>query len=290
MIKTVCFSILLCVCFWGYSQTIPNYSFEDWYTASAGHEDPVSWNTANPTTNVFPIYKITTEKTTDSYDGNYAAKLTSKTIMTFVAPGFITLGDFTIDIWTQETSITGGIDFNLKPDKLKLWYKYIPVGNDMMRIGLWMLRNDGSEIPDTVATALFETHETQNTYSQLIVDIEYRNDFNPEILNIMSVSSNPDNPVAESVLYIDKIELDYNTGIITNNISDFNIYPSPTNNYIFLNNCFNNCKYYIYDLVGKKISENIYTEPINVSEFTNGTYLISVEFNGILHTQKFIKQ
>ncbi|MDD3741271.1 MAG: hypothetical protein PHH30_08515 [Bacteroidales bacterium] len=98
MIKIFTVSIFFFFTIVVYSQNIPNNSFEEWYTAAEGHEDPVSWNTANPTTNVMPIYKVTTEKTDDSYEGSYAAKLTSKTILTFVAPGFITLGDFDIDL------------------------------------------------------------------------------------------------------------------------------------------------------------------------------------------------
>ena len=273
-----------------FSQTIPNNSFDEWHTAEQGHEDPVSWNTANSTTNVMPIYKITTEKTTDSYEGEYAVKLISKTVLTFVAPGFITLGDFDIDLWTQETSITGGIDFNLKPNKLKLWYKYLPIDNDKMRIGMWMLRNDGTDVPDTVATALYESYEPQNNYTELILDIEYRNEYEPEILNIMAVSSNPDDPIAESVLYIDKIELDYNTGIIDETFSDFQVYPNPTSDFIMLNDRFINCNYYISDLNGNKLIQNQYNQLINISNLIEGTYIISVEYYDIIHSQKFIKQ
>lgn len=290
MIKLFCFSIFVSFSVLLFSQNIPNNSFEEWYTATAGHEDPLSWNTANPTTNVSPINKVTTEKSTDSFDGTYAVKLTSKNILTFVAPGFITLGDFDIDLWTQQTSITGGIEFTLKPDKLKLWYKYLPIENDMMRIGLWMLRNDGSDIPDTVATALFDSYETQSTYSQLIIDLEYRNEFSPEILNIMAVSSHPDNPVAGSVLFIDNIELDYCSGIIDLTFSNFDIFPSPGIDYISLNKYFVNCKYKIYDASGRILTDGIFNDFINISYLNMGTYFISVESEGILHTQKFIKQ
>ncbi|MDD3741270.1 MAG: T9SS type A sorting domain-containing protein [Bacteroidales bacterium] len=161
---------------------------------------------------------------------------------------------------------------------------------DMMRIGMWMLRNDGTDIPDTVATALFDSYETQSAYSQLIIDVEYRNEFDPEILNIMAVSSHPDNPVAESVLYIDKIELDYNTGIISNYNSELSVFPCPGINYISLNKIFINCKYQIFDVQGKKTTEGIFVDLIDISNLDLGTYFISVEYKGLLHTQKFIKQ
>ncbi len=155
---------------------------------------------------------------------------------------------------------------------------------------MWMLRNDGTDVPDTVATALYESYEPQNNYTELILDIEYRNEYEPEILNIMAVSSNPDDPIAESVLYIDKIELDYNTGIIDETFSDFQVYPNPTSDFIMLNDRFINCNYYISDLNGNKLIQNQYNQLINISNLIEGTYIISVEYYDIIHSQKFIKQ
>jgi hypothetical protein len=274
-----------------FAQDIPNNSFEQWTVASAGHEDPDSWSTANSTTNVFPINKITTEKTNDSFEGDYAAMLSSKTVLTFVAPGFVTLGDFSIDLWTQVTSITGGIAYNLRPAKLKVWYKYTPATGDNMRIGMWMLRTEGFEVPDTVAIALFNGGDLVSDYTQLIIDVEYRNEFNPELLNIIAVSSNPDGPVAGSVLYIDKFELEYSTGIISNTQSELSIYPNPVCDYLILTDYFNDCSYSIIDINGRVVSKGNYSvnEHIYISDFSNGVYIISVVKDGINHTQKFIK-
>lgn len=166
-----------------YTQVIPNNSFEIWVTATEGHEDPENWSTANSTTNTFPINAVTTEKTEDAYNGSYAAKLTSTAVLTFVAPGFISLGDVDINIWSQEASITGGINFNLYPERLTAYYKYSPAEGDFFRFGMWMLRDDGTDIPDTVATALYNGYDQTTEYTFLSVDVVYRNDFQPEILN-----------------------------------------------------------------------------------------------------------
>ncbi len=292
------FLLLHLICIYGifYGQTIPNNSFEEWYQHSAGHLDPVVWNTANPTTNVFPINKITTERTDDAYDGNYAAKLTSKTVLTFVAPGFITLGEFNINLFTQQTSITGGISFNLKPEKLKLYYKYTPAQGDFFRIGLWMLRNDGTQIPDTVATALFEGSEPKNSFTPLEIELIYRNEFTPEILNIIAVSSNPNTPVAGSVLIVDKIELDY--PIFSElNIYDktkFLIFPNPASDVIYLNDLldFNSVNIIkIFDIQGKEIFkfDNHFENGIDISSLDKGNYIIKVYTSNIIHSQKFIK-
>ncbi|MDD3687482.1 MAG: PCMD domain-containing protein [Bacteroidales bacterium] len=274
-----------------FSQEIPNNSFETWTEASAGHEDPDYWSTANSTTNVFPIYKITTTKTEDAYDGSYAAMLSSQTVLTFVAPGFVTLGDFSIDLWTQVTSITGGIEYTMRPSKLKVWYKYTPAETDNMRIGMWMLRNEGFEVPDTVATALYESGASINEYTQIEIDVEYRNEFNPEILNIIAVSSNPDGPVAGSVLYIDKFELEYSTGIIQESQSVLNVFPNPVTDYILMPEYFSGSNFTITNMGGQIVYKGFYIaeNPILISDFSSGIYVLNVEKNGIIHSQKFIK-
>lgn len=274
-----------------FSQEIPNNSFESWTEAAEGHEDPDSWSTANSTTNVFPIYKITTTKTDDAYDGSYAAMLTSQTVLTFVAPGFVTLGDFSIDLWTQVTSITGGIDYTMRPSKLKVWYKFTPAETDNMRIGMWMLRTEGFEVPDTVATALFESGANIQEYTQVEIDVEYRNEFNPELLNIIAVSSNPDGPVAGSVLYIDKFELEYSTGIIQETQSVLNVYPNPVSDYILMPEYFSGSKFTITNVAGQIIAKGVYdaVNPVLISDFSSGIYVLNVEKNGIIHSQKFIK-
>lgn len=291
MKKTYLIITLLFIAVFAFSQEIPNNSFESWTTASAGHEDPDSWSTANSTTNVFPIYKFTTEKTTDAYDGTYAAKLTSTAILTLVAPGFVTLGDFSMNVFTQVTSITGGLEYNLRPTKLMVWYKYTPSGNDNMRIGMWMLRNDGTSVPDTVGTVLFESPDLVSEYNQLVMDVDYRNDYDPELLNIIAVSSIPNAAVAGSVLLIDKFELEYATGLIAEKSQQLEIYPNPANDYIKLTEYFNNSRYFISDMIGKTILDGFYdkNEKISVADLPVGVYLISIEKNGIIHSQKFIK-
>ncbi|MDD2635477.1 MAG: PCMD domain-containing protein [Bacteroidales bacterium] len=273
-----------------YAQDVPNNSFEIWYTADQGHEEPESWSTANSTTNTFPINEVTTEKTDDAYDGNYAAKLTSITVFTLVAPGFITLGNFDIDVFTQVTNITGGIDFNLYPDKLTAYYKYTPAEGDFFRLGMWMLRDDGTDVPDTVATALYDGYDEMIEYSFLSIDVEYRNEFQPELLNIIAISSNPDEPVVGSVLFIDKIELEYTTGIIENSTDELSVFPNPTADYFKINDYFIDSKVVIYNSAGIEVYlvNNYNGEQISTNDLSSGQYLIKINKDGISHTQKLI--
>ena len=273
-----------------YTQDIPNNSFETWFTATEGHEDPENWSTANTTTNVFPVNKITTTKTDDAYDGSYAAKLTSQAVLTFVAPGFISLGDVNINIWTQVASITGGIDFNLFPERLTAYYKYSPAEGDFFRFGMWMLRDDGSDVPDTVATALYNGYDEMSEYTYLSINVEYRNEFQPEILNIIAISSNPDNPAAGSTLIIDKIELEYSTGIIENLSDKLSLFPNPTTDSFKINDYFIGSKLTIFDAIGREVYlvNNYNGKQILTSELPSGQYLVKVNKSGINHTQKLI--
>ncbi len=273
------------------AQLIPNNSFESWTIATAGHEDPDNWATANPTTNVFPLYVVTTEKTTDAYDGSFAVKMTSTNVLTLVSPGLITLGDFSVNLFTQVSTLTGGINFNLHPDKVNFHYKFSPASGDSFRMGLWMLRDDGSEVPDTVATALFDGFDTQTEYTFQSIDIEYRSELEPEILNIIFVSTAPGNPVAGSILFIDKVELEYTTGIITDNIDELQVFPNPTKDYLVVNEVFNACGYKVFDLNGRLIKSNNNSKEnrIELIGIESGTYILSIEKDGIIHSQKFIK-
>jgi hypothetical protein len=274
------------------AQEIPNNSFETWSVAAEGHEDPDSWSTANSTTNVSPLFITTTDKTDDAYDGSFAAKLTSQAVFTFVAPGFVTLGDFEIDIWTQVTSITGGIDFYLYPDNINLYYKYSPASGDSFRIGMWMLRDDGNEVPDTVATALYDGFDEQTEYTLLSIDVEYRNGFEPEILNILGVSSNPDNPVEGSILYIDKFELEYSTSLIEENVKSELSFANPVSEIIIINDYFMNAEIKIFNINGSLVKTQLLSSSncVFVGDLDSGIYILSIYKSGMTHTQKFVKE
>jgi hypothetical protein len=105
------------------SQEIPNHSFENWIDIG-NYQNPEFWDTGNMSVFFNPV--ITTSKTTDSYSGTFAARMETKDFLTFTIPGLVTLCDFEIDIRNLEFSITGGTPFNLRPDKLNLYYKYTP--------------------------------------------------------------------------------------------------------------------------------------------------------------------
>jgi len=126
----------------------------------------------------------------------------------------------------------------------------------------------------------------------LVIDIDYRSELTPEILNVIAVSSNPDNPVAGSILYVDKFELEYNTGILSNTDSNFSIFPSPATDFIYINDFFSSNNYFVFDLSGKIVLSGTTNSEgfVNVNTLSKGAYIFNIEKNGIIHSQKFIKQ
>jgi len=73
----------------------------------------------------------------------------------------------------------------------------------------------------------------------------------------------------------------------------FTISPNPSNNSIILSgyNYNGDIRYKIYDLNSKLILEGkvIINEPINISSFMNGIYLITLKFNNRAETHRIIK-
>ncbi len=274
-----------------HAQIVPNGDFESWGSFGS-YENPEFWSTANDITSSLGV--ITTQKTTDSYTGDFAALMEAKTVLTFSVPGLITLGDFTIDIWSQQSEITGGIPFDLRPDKINLHYKYTPVPGDNFRIGMWLLRDDGTDVPDTVATALFNGFDGTDGYNLLSLNIEYRSEETPEILNIIAISTNPDNPVIGSVLKIDDIYFECSTGIEQRIVSAGITYPNPAKDFLFVNKEFINMTVEVYNQQGvilRRIN-NSFESRVSVAELPAGMYFIRAynSESSEIYYQKIIKK
>ena len=71
-----------------------------------------------------------------------------------------------------------------------------------------------------------------------------------------------------------------------------NIYPNPAKNFIDIQTSFEIKKayYQVYDLLCKKVVTKINNNQINISELTNGIYLLKVKSEGKTTNHKFIKE
>ena len=72
-------------------------------------------------------------------------------------------------------------------------------------------------------------------------------------------------------------------------VLDVNIFPNPTANYLFIEGNVNPVSITIYNLLGAKVIATSNTDKIDVSELSNGVYIIKIS-DGIDQTdRKFIK-
>lgn len=254
-------------------QDIPNAGLENW-VLMGNFENPEFWNTANQT--VMGVSLVSTKKSTQSHSGNYAAQLETIGFLTFKIPGLITLGNFTVNIWTQQFSITGGIPFNKRPTRLNFYYTYQPAPGDKMQVAVWLLRNASATVPDTIGKAMFVSAQTQNIYSLISLEIEYLSPLNPETLNIVAVSSNPYNPVVGSVLRIDDLSLEFSTTYIQPLHFAEHLYPVPAEKYIFLPHSPEGSQVQIMNLQNQimYINKLFTTDPLDISFLAPGFYQV----------------
>ena len=76
-------------------------------------------------------------------------------------------------------------------------------------------------------------------------------------------------------------------------LKGFSITPNPANSILTLQlpNGLDKVKVEVFDVLGKKIYVNEFTEaPINISSWSRGLYFVKVSSEDIVHTKRFIKQ
>ncbi len=187
---------------------IPNGNFESW--PPGNHDNPEHWDSPNETTQGFPFFLTTVEKTTDSHSGEYAAQLTSGTILGEVIPGLLTLGELILDEQNPEESEFVGIPFSDRPATLEGYYKYFPQGEDFGAIGILLSRyNDELNAKDTIAYGVFQFNLQEDEFAAFSTFLNYQSFVTPDSMNVVILSSASQEMQSGSRLIIDELSLDY---------------------------------------------------------------------------------
>lgn len=288
--------ILQIFCFNSFAQQIPNNSFESW----TGGE-PDSWNTTNT---ILGINFNTVEKDlADPQQGIASAKLTavSKTIFlsgTYKIPGVLTLGNLNVNLITQTYSLTGGIPFTGRPEKLSGYYKYQPVNNDTCVFGLGLFKwNNGKQ--DTLGFAAMKTWGTYNSWTYFEIPVHYLVQGDPETMNIVILNSNPLDGIDHTgtKLWIDNLSLEYGTVGIegVTSAKELRIYAEPNRRQLILEFAFiqkENLDISLFNMSGLetnhwKRSAQQSTERLDVNNLVPGTYVIRITSgNRLIDTRK----
>jgi hypothetical protein len=222
------------------AQYIPNGGFENWDTINFPAH-PLNWSSliiGNCTSDELP-----SERSNDSYTGNWAVEMVTHTCQGFPGPqielGFIFTGNY----GGGYPPSPWALDFSESPEELNFYYKFHPEGNDSAYIRVMLFKYDTieTEITDTVAFSTGYIFMEKEEYTQFTLPITYLSENTPDYIHILFTTSktlteNILPPIPNlyahigTTLVIDNVSVSGGTlGINseTNFESSFKVYPNP---------------------------------------------------------------
>jgi len=289
-----------------------NKDFEEWVEmpTSAGNVTYLTpygdiWATSNEAAMVF-VANPSVNRTTDKYNGTYAAKIETIQLGTSKGSGTLFTGKFKLDIINPLNSTIFGIPFTDKPVYLKGFYKYSPVDGDSCRIASYLTKwNTVNKRRDTIALATINRSESITAVTSFKeFDIFYNyyiSDKAPDSLTIVFASSADGanfNAAVGSTLIIDAISLEYHP-LAVDKIEKQNeiiSYPNPVGDVLTIMSKTNllglNIK--IYNTLGSLVlikQLRADKEQIFTSGLPSGVYHYTINReNKILETGKLLKK
>lgn len=278
------------------AQDLPNNSFENW-TNQGSYSDPDEWTTPNSQLATMGI--ITVTQSNEAQSGISSISLESKSFFGALIPGAATLGDITLDLFTQTAEITGGIPYSERPARLKGYFKYAPAATDTFAVlAIFYKYNTSSNVTDTVGVGVFRSGSTISDWTEFSAIINWYSDATPDSTNVLMLSSDYSQSTnAGSVLQVDNLTYDFSTGeteipAINQEIS---VYPNPANDYITFHRNYEastSNKLELYDLTGKMMLQTTMDcaiQRVNVSALPEGLYFYKLKTNQtVLHSGKII--
>ncbi|MFY9309283.1 MAG: T9SS type A sorting domain-containing protein [Bacteroidia bacterium] len=214
------------------SRAQPNPGFEDW-TNQFGLLEPDGWQTLNFLTMLTPPNPASAFRVggIDAHSGNYALKL--KTVYLNNKPDVVDLGDTTGGCYTGQIILTPvssavGFPYTGRPEKLKFWARYIPVGADEGRAGVLLKKTNGNGF-DTVGFGIMYLTETP-VYSFFEVDIDYKSNALPDSAVIaFATSKNSLSARVNSTMFVDDVSFSGYVGISESVITSdkVKLFPNP---------------------------------------------------------------
>jgi|GEM_PF-7006857 len=190
-------------------------SFENWSPVSQAvpfvWEEPVGWSSSNPLTEFIHPSVV---RDSDSYDGEYAARIQSSQMFDLYQPGILILG-FADRNYLDLSMKSSGEAYPLdrEPILLRGWYKYKADFNEaraMVQVSIIRYIPN----PEQIVMLTDIVHELTPTieYSEFQIPISMDEVFNPNTdqLRLSIYSHKPDSlHNGEAVLKMDKLSLDF---------------------------------------------------------------------------------
>jgi len=133
---------------------------------------------------------LTTDSTSDAYEGSYAAKLITGTFSPMGEPILIPglVGTDSLDI--PNATIRVGKPYSSKPLKFRGYYKYSPVGGDSAMVSVLLSKyNTALGKRDTIGLAREVYKNTVTEYTMIDLPIVYQTQETPDTLTLLVCSS-----------------------------------------------------------------------------------------------------
>ena len=314
--KRILFTFAAAILVYGLSlaqSQIENPGFEEWDDILIGSPDtirePVDWSSLKSSDNpsLSSLAPVVCARSNEAHSGNYSMKLTN--VMSFiVANGVATNGRVHPNITTSLAYMfTDTLDDQwntpliIKPDSLVGWFKYAPQSHDTMRVRAILHRGFGKQ-PDAdsltkwIAAANYSSSlNTGDQWIRFSAPFVYKNEETPQYVLVVLNSGNGYAPVAGSIVYFDVFEMIYNSpqNSLTDPKTPFDYLYALGNQYIVIHGMrqirFNSVR--MLDVTGRVVwNGSVTTDRIDISKsnLKSGIYLISLESNGKIFTQKIV--
>ena len=258
---------------------ILNSGFENWTTT-----EPNSWVTTNGLMILGNAQSVF--KTTDAHSDSFACEMRS----TIVAnkPSGVYVPDYVGSVFIgKQIGIKSlrGMPYNNKPTNFEFWFKYASTTGDTANAFIMLTKfNATLSKTDTIAIGGFYNSANISTYTKAILNLTYLSTETPDTAVVVFSAITPFSTNAGSIFKIDDMAFTGgNVGMNEqNNNVEFTLFPNPSNGESFLN--FNTIQpeinLSIFDLQGKEIWNNKFTNQAKISILTNkfdaGIYIIKV--------------
>jgi hypothetical protein len=287
-----------------------NPGFEFWEEFGFGPDilEPINWNSLKSSDGgdvINSVIPVTLERSTDANSGMYSAKLTNDTILMFVAPGAITNGRVHATlpptdayVYTIDSLPEFHTPFTEMPDSLTLWVRYFPAENDIAHITA-ILHTDTAKIPDDnmtnwIAVANIDITDEFDSWTRISTPFVYLSNETPEYILFAMFAGDGANAMPGSTLYIDDLELIYNsTGIASGQPELFNLFMERDHLRIIVDEHYQKDEFIleIFDLTGRSMVSTRFIPAVNNGIRINipaGIYLCNIYNSSITHSQKII--